>query len=312
MRIIFAGSPAAALPSLQQLALDHEIAAVLTRAPSPQGRKRVLTRTPVAEWAASEGITVIERNTLTEQTVLELEPLNAELGVIVAFGALVKEPLLSLPKLGWINLHFSDLPLYRGAAPVQRALIDGQTSTATSVFQLVPELDAGALFSTEHQEIKSNETAGELLRRLADSGAHQLARTVKEIAQGTASAVEQNGDPTFAPKLHLQDALLDVALGARATYARFRGVTPEPGAFVTIDGAKLKVHAMTPAAADAPRIETGTITLHDGKVLLGASDGILELVTVQPAGKPRMNAADWLRGRGGSVQIDPGGNVVEQ
>jgi methionyl-tRNA formyltransferase len=302
LRIVFAGSPAAAVPSLRAL-IDgpHDLVAVVTREPSPQGRKRVLTPTPVAELAAREGIRVFAANRLGP-VADELIALEADLGVIVAYGGLVREPLLGAPRLGWINLHFSVLPRWRGAAPVQRAIIAGDAETGTAVFQLVPELDAGPVFAVESVPIGRHQTAGHLLESLAQSGARQLARVVDDLAGGSATAVEQVGEPTFAPKLTLADGRLDWNRGATALDAQVRGVTPEPGAFTQLGDERLKVLAAA-IAHGSPRLAPGRVELRAGRALAGTADGPLELITVQPAGKRPMPAADWLRGRDAGTAV---------
>jgi methionyl-tRNA formyltransferase len=302
LRIVFAGSPAAAVPSLRAL-LDgpHEIIAVVTREDSPQGRKKVLTPTPVADVAAAAGIPVIRANRLAP-VVDELIALNADLGVIVAYGGLIREPLLSAPRLGWINLHFSLLPRWRGAAPVQRAILAGDTETGTAVFQLVPELDAGPVLAMERQNIGRNQTAGHLLETLAESGARLLARVVDELAEGTASSVEQAGEPTLAPKLTLVDGLIDWSRDAGMVDARIRGVTPEPGAFTMIDGERLKVHEAA-IAHDVSGLAPGRLEGRGGRVVVGTASDAVELLRVQPAGKREMPAADWWRGRDGEPVI---------
>lgn len=296
LRIVFAGSPAAAVPSLRAL-LDgpHEVVGVVTREPSPQGRKRTLTPTPVADVARAAGVPVIEANRLAPVTdeVIALAP---DLGVIVAYGGLVREPLLSAPRLGWINLHFSLLPRWRGAAPVQHAIIAGDQETGVAVFQLVPELDAGDVYAVERQPIGRNQTAGHLLEILADTGARVLAGVVDGLADGTAQAQPQAGDPTLAPKLTLQDGRIDWSADAAVVDARIRGVTPEPGAFTELGGDRLKIHAAA-IAHDAPRLAPGALEARAGRVLIGTSSDPIELLRVQPAGKTAMDAAAWWRGR---------------
>lgn len=306
LRIVFAGSPAAAVPSLQTLlAGPHEIVAVVTREDAPQGRKRVLTSTPVAVAAEAAGVHVIRANRLAPVTD-ELLALDADLGVIVAYGGLIREPLLGGPRLGWINLHFSLLPRWRGAAPVQRAIMAGDDETGAAVFQLVPELDAGALYATLRQTIGAHQTAGHLLESLAVSGAELLARVVDELAAGTAEAVEQQGAVTTAPKLVLADGRLDWAASADAVDDRFRGTTPEPGAFTEVAGERLKVLDAL-VAHDAPALPPGRFELRAGRLLVGTATDPLELLTVHPAGRTPMSAAAWWRGRpaGAAVDADP-------
>jgi methionyl-tRNA formyltransferase len=297
LRIVFAGSPAAAVPSLEALArTDHEIVAVVTREDAPLGRKRVLTPTPVADAADALGIPVLKANRIAplEARVAALRP---DLGVIVAYGGLIREPLLSTPRLGWINLHFSLLPRWRGAAPVQRALIAGDTVTGAAVFQLVAELDAGPVFATLEHPIGRNQTAGHLLEVLAERGADLLASVVDDLDAGTARSEAQEGDVTLAPKLELEDGRLDWSRPAAELDARIRGTTPEPGPFALLDdGERLKVLDAAIAHGD-PALPTGEFDLRAGRLLVGTGTDPLHLVTVQPAGKRAMAAADWWRGR---------------
>lgn len=299
LRIVFAGSPAAAVPSLRALiGGPHEVVAVVTREDSRQGRKKVLTPTPVARAADEAGVRVVRSNRL-EPVTNELVALEPDLGVIVAYGGLVREPLLSAPRLGWINLHFSLLPRWRGAAPVQRAIMAGDHRTGAAVFQLVPELDAGDVFAMESRAIGRNQTAGHLLEVLAASGAALLAGVVDELAAGTAHATAQRGEPTLAPKLTLEDGRIDWSQDAVAVDAHIRGVTPEPGAFTTIEAERLKVHAAA-IAHDIPRLAPGRIEERGGRVFAGTGSTPLELLEVQPAGKRSMPAPDWWRGRDGA------------
>ncbi|GAB3617479.1 methionyl-tRNA formyltransferase [Okibacterium endophyticum] len=296
MRLIFAGTPDVALPALNALAAGaHDVIAVVTREDAPQGRKRTLTPSPVAAAAASLGIRVIKANRLDGSVTAEINALNADLGVIVAYGGLVREPLLSTPRLGWINLHFSLLPAWRGAAPVQHSLIAGDTVTGASVFRLVPELDAGDVLGSERLQVAPDATAGDVLRQLAESGAALLAEVVDGLAEDRLTAIPQAGEPSFAPKLRLDDARLDLTHDAESVYNRFRGVTPEPGAFVLLGESRLKIHEARPAPGS--RLEPGVVAKEGSRVLLGTSTHALELITVQPAGRGRMPAADWWRGQ---------------
>ena len=307
MRIVFAGSPAAAVPSLEALAARHEVAAVITRAASAQGRKRVLTPTPVAAAAEALGLPVIEANRLDAGATARITELEPELAVVVAYGGLVREPLLSAPPHGWINLHFSLLPDYRGAAPVQRALIDGHGVTGVSVFRLVEELDAGPVVRERSAEIPEGATAGALLAQLAELGAHELVEAVDARADGSAVFEEQEGAPTLAPKLTLADGALDLAQTAPALLARWRGVTPEPGAHATLlreDGEGERVKLLALARSGAEPLPPGQAALAGRAAVVGTGSTPLELLEVQPAGKRPMAGADWLRGRGGSAQFE--------
>lgn len=297
LRLVFAGSPEPAVPSLRALAAsEHEIAAVITRRDSPQGRRGVLTPTPVAAAAEQLGLPVIRANRLAGEATETIAALRPDLGVIVAYGGLVREPLLSTPRLGWINLHFSLLPRWRGAAPVQRAILAGDETTGAVVFRLVEELDAGAVYGRVTEPIGALQTAGSLLDVLAASGASLLARVVDALADGTASAQPQAGEVTLAPKLTLADGELDFREPAQAVLNRIRGVTPEPGAFTEVDGARLKVLEAV-IARDAVRLEPGVFALEGRAVLVGTATEPIELLRVHPAGRKAMDAASWWRGR---------------
>jgi len=304
LRLVFAGSPAAAVPSLATLAASqHEVAAVVTREDSPQGRRGILTPTPVATLADELGIPTIKANRLAGDATEAITAVQADLGVIVAYGGLVREPLLSAPKHGWINLHFSLLPRWRGAAPVQRSIIAGDDLTGATVFQLVPELDAGDVFGQFTQTVGAHQTAGHLLDQLAVSGADLLAAVVDAIATGDARAEPQTGDVTLAPKLTLADGRVDFTRPAHDVVNLVRGVTPEPGAFTTLDGARLKILDAV-IARDAPRLAPGRLAQEGKLILVGTATDPVQLVTVHPAGRKAMNAGDWWRGRPADAATD--------
>ena len=308
MRLVFAGSPAAAVPSLTALADGpHEIVAVLTRDDTPQGRRRVLTPTPVAVEADRLGLRVVKARRITPEVTAELTGLDPDLGVVVAYGALLREPLLGAPRLGWVNLHFSLLPAWRGAAPVQRSLMAGDAVSGAAVFQLVPELDAGDVYGTLERLLDGTETAGQLLAELARSGAGLLVDVVDRLADGTATATPQTGAVTLAPKLTLADGVLDAWRPATDVIARFRGVTPEPGARVDLDGSGLKITEARTTSTDEAPLEAGRLESRGRRVLLGTASSPVELVRVQPAGKKEMSAADWWRGlpRGVDRRVTP-------
>lgn len=298
MRLVFAGTPDAAVPSLSALAASgHDIAAVVTRRDAPVGRRRVLTPSPVAVAAAALGIPTIKTDRLDADATAEITAQRPELGVIVAYGGLVREPLLSAPPHGWVNLHFSLLPRWRGAAPVQRALMAGDRVTGASVFRLVPALDAGDVFAERRHAVPDAATAGETLIALAHEGAQLLSEVVIAIEQGTAEATPQLGEPTFAPKLDDRDGRLAWDDSREAVLSRWRGVTPEPGAHTTIDGTRVKILAARPAPPRAPHPAPGEVVLHESHVVVGTGTDPVLLERVQPAGKNAMDAADWWRGR---------------
>ncbi|SFR34986.1 methionyl-tRNA formyltransferase [Microbacterium azadirachtae] len=295
MRLVFAGTPAAAVPTLRLLAAQHEIVAVVTRPDAPLGRKRILTPSPVAQEANALGLPVIKAARLDDEATARVAALRPELGVIVAYGGLVREPLLSTPVHGWINLHFSLLPAWRGAAPVQRALIAGDAELGATVFQLVPELDAGDVHAERVFAVPDDATADVVLASLAVDGAGLTAEAVAAIADGSARPRAQHGEVTHAAKLGLADGLLSWHEPADAVFARYRGVTSEPGAHTTIDGAPLKVRELA-RAQDADPLPPGELRGVKGGVLVGTGSDPLLLVQVQPAGKAAMAAADWFRG----------------
>ncbi|UUE22359.1 methionyl-tRNA formyltransferase [Microbacterium sp. J1-1] len=305
MRLVFAGTPAAAVPTLRRLATSHDIAAVVTRPDAALGRRRVLTPSPVAQAALELGLPVIKAARLDDAATAEIAALEVELGVIVAYGGLVREPLLSMPTRGWINLHFSLLPAWRGAAPVQRALIAGDDVLGASVFQLVAELDAGDVYATREIEVAETATAGEALDTLAHDGADLTAQVVDAIADGTADARPQVGEPSFAVKLSHADGLLDWNAPLDTVFARFRGATPEPGAHTTVGGQALKVLEAVPAA-DAEPLAPGRFRGTKKALLIGTGSGALAVTRVQPAGKGAMNAVDWWRGQRGGDELQAG------
>lgn len=310
MRLVFAGSPDVAVPTLSALAeSSHDVVAVITRADSPQGRKRVLTPTPVAVEAERQSIPLIKTNRLDADVTAQVEALSPDLGVIVAYGGLVREPLLSLPRLGWINLHFSLLPRWRGAAPVQHSIIAGDEITGATVFQLVAQLDAGDIFGHLTHRVGTHSTSGEVLNDLAVSGAPLVHDVVDALESGEARAEPQSGDVTLAPKLTLGDARIDFANDDRVVYARIRGVTPEPGAFADLEDTRVKLIECAPTHDVAP-LAPGVVEQAAGRVVVGTARAPLELVTVQPAGKSRMRALDWLRGRQGRPTVFTTGDAT--
>jgi len=307
MRLVFAGTPAVAVPTLRLLAAQHEIVAVITRPDAPLGRKRVLTPSPVAEAAAELGIPVIKASKLDDEVTDRVAALQADLGVIVAYGGLVRERLLQTPKHGWINLHFSLLPQWRGAAPVQRALIAGDAELGASVFQLVTALDAGDVFAAETFAIPEDATADVALASLAIDGAELTARVVAGIADGSARSEPQIGEGTYAAKLSHEDGLMNWQEDADSVFSRFRGVTSEPGAHTNVGETRVKVLEMRrPSVTEAidVNLEPGALHAISGGVLIGTGTDPLVLVRVQPAGKGAMAAADWFRGLRTDVAAD--------
>ncbi|MGO2060405.1 MAG: methionyl-tRNA formyltransferase [Microbacterium gubbeenense] len=300
-RIVFAGTPDAAVPSLVALVSSGvDVVGVVTRPDAPLGRKRVITPSPVARKAEELGLPVVKAARLDDDATAQILAFEPDLGVIVAYGGLVRDPLLTAPEHGWINLHFSLLPKWRGAAPVQRALIAGDEVTGAAAFQLVSALDAGDVFDQLTYRPGADETAGEVLAALADSGAQLLADVVDRIADGTAEARPQQGEESLAPKLAIDDGLLDFSRPADEVLARFRGVTPEPGAHTRLAGERFKIHSATRGeGALAP----GAVAPAQGGVLVGTASDAIFVDRVQPAGKPAMAADAWYRGLRGDVEL---------
>jgi len=296
MRVVFAGTPEVAVPTLRRLADGpHEVVAVVTRPDSPQGRKRVLTPSPVAIAAAELGLTIIKAARLDDEATAQITAQHPDLGVVVAYGGLVRDPLLSAPTHGWVNLHFSDLPRWRGAAPVQRALMAGDASIGACVFSLVAALDAGDVFARLEYEPPAMSTAGDVLDALAHRGAYLVADVVDALADGTAHAAPQEGEPTHAAKLTIEDGRLDFDEPAERVLARWRGVTPEPGAHTSVGGARVKILSARPSDR-ADGLAPGRIASGVGGVLIGTATEPILVERVQPAGKGAMDAAAWWRG----------------
>ncbi|WP_432395412.1 methionyl-tRNA formyltransferase [Pseudarthrobacter sp. L19] len=297
MKVLFAGTPAVAVPSLDALvAAGFDVVAVLTRPDAPLGRKRVLTPSPVAARAAELGIEIIHAAKVDADVTARIAAAAPDVAAIVAYGGLIPRAALGVPAHGWINLHFSLLPAWRGAAPVQRALIAGDDVTGAVTFRLEEGLDTGPVYGTLTESVGPDDTAGELLERLSHSGAVLLAQTLSAVDAGKAAAVPQQGDVTLAPKLTLEDGRLDWQLPALAISRRSRGVTPEPGAWTTLDGQRIKLEPvrLRPQAAALP---PGHLALDGKAVLVGTGSHPVELTRVQPAGKKMMAAADWARGQ---------------
>ncbi|MDR6794422.1 methionyl-tRNA formyltransferase [Pseudarthrobacter oxydans] len=296
MRVLFAGTPAVAVPSLDALVeAGFDVVAVLTRPDAPVGRKRVLTPSPVAARAAELGIEVIHAARVDAGATARIADVNPDVAAIVAYGGLVPPAALAVPRHGWINLHFSLLPAWRGAAPVQRAVMAGDDVTGAVTFLLEEGLDTGPVFGTLTESVGPEDTAGELLERLSRSGAVLLAQTLSAIGAGKASAQPQAGEVSLAPKLTLEDGHLKWSHPALAISRQARGVTPEPGAWTMLDGQRVKLEPVR-LRPDVTTLAPGALALHGKSVLVGTGSHAVELTRIQPAGKKMMAAADWARG----------------
>ncbi|MEU6261638.1 methionyl-tRNA formyltransferase [Saccharopolyspora shandongensis] len=297
MRVVFAGTPAPAVPALQAL-LDsgrHEVAAVITRPDAPAGRGRKLLRSPVGALADEHGIEVLTPARASDPDFLaRLAELAPDCCPVVAYGALLREKALAVPKFGWVNLHFSLLPAWRGAAPVQAAIRHGDEITGASTFRLVRELDAGPVYGVVTEEVRATDTAGELLDRLAVSGAGLLAATLDGIEDDTLRAEEQPVDGiSYAPKVTVEDAKVDFAAPAAAVDRLIRSVTPDPGAWALLRDERFK---LGPVSVVEDELPPGEIRVERRRVLVGTGTSAVALGDVQAAGKKRMAATDWARG----------------
>lgn len=298
MRLVFAGTPEPALPSLQRLldSPNHDVVAVLTRPDAAAGRRGKPAPSPVARLALERDVPVLRpARPNSEEFIAELSALQPECCAVVAYGALLSESLLAVPTHGWINLHFSLLPAWRGAAPVQAAIAAGDTVTGATTFQIEPALDSGPVYGVVTETVRPTDTAGDLLGRLAESGAVLLERTLDGIADGTLTAVPQPAEGvTVAPKITVDEARIRWELPAHVVDRRIRAMTPNPGAWTMIGDMRVKVGPVTVDTADA--LAPGEIRVAKDGVRIGTGSEPVRLGTVQPPGKKPMNAADWARG----------------
>jgi methionyl-tRNA formyltransferase len=298
MRLVFAGTPATAVPALDAIAGSrHEVLAVLTRPDAPAGRGRHVMRSPVGQWADERGIEVLTPARPREPEFLaRLAALAPDCVPVVAYGALVPPAALEIPRYGWVNLHFSLLPAWRGAAPVQYAVLHGDEVTGASVFQLEVGLDTGPVFGTLTEPIRATDTSGDLLDRLAHSGARLLVEVLDGIEAGALRAVPQPAEGvSLAPKLTVEDVRVRWDEPAFAVDRRVRAGTPVPGAWSTFRGERVKLGPVT-VARDAPPLPPGRIAVQRSRVFVGTATEPVALGELRAAGKRAMPAVDWARG----------------
>jgi methionyl-tRNA formyltransferase len=327
VRLVFAGTPPVAVTALRALLTSqHTVEAVITRPDAPAGRGRRVEPSPVAVVAGELGIEVLKPVRPSDPSFQErLREIAPDCCPVTAYGALLPEPVLGIPRHGWVNLHFSVLPAWRGAAPVQHAILHGDDITGATTFQIVRELDAGPVFGILTEPIRPADTAGDLLDRLAASGAELLVATLDGIEDGTVRALPQAAEGiSLAPKLTPQDARVDWNLPAHLIDRQIRACTPDPGAWTEFDGARVKlwpVRLTTPSRPGAPGeaaapgehggaagpgrgatagpdagLAPGELRVERGAVYGGTGSRPVLLGDVQPPGKRRMPAADWARG----------------
>jgi methionyl-tRNA formyltransferase len=296
VRVVFAGTPVPALPALDAIAASrHDLVGVVTRPDAPAGRGRRLTPSPVAQRAAELGVPVLKPDHPREQEFQEaLRALEPDCCPVVAYGALLPQSALDIPPHGWVNLHFSCLPAWRGAAPVQHALWAGDEVTGATTFRIVKALDAGPTFGVMTERIRSTDTSGDLLERLAEGGAGLLVVTLDGIEDGSLEAREQPEDGvSLAPKITVEDAHVAWSETAEAVDRRIRACTPAPGAWTAYDGQRVK---LGPVTLTDEALAPGEVRIAKSEVLVGTGTTAVRLGDVKAFGSRQMPAADWARG----------------
>ncbi|MEW1957511.1 methionyl-tRNA formyltransferase [Kineococcus sp. NPDC059986] len=299
MRLVVAGTPDVAVASLDALlASRHEVVAVLTRPDAAAGRGRKQVASPVAQRAREVGLPVLQPvRPRGAEFLEELRSYAPDACPVVAYGALVPAEALAVPRLGWLNLHFSLLPAWRGAAPVQRAVMAGDAVTGACVFQLEEGLDTGPVYASLTEPVGARDTSGDLLGRLAVTGARLLVGVLDALEDGAAVATPQAGEATLAPKIGVEEARVDWRASAAEVDRLVRGCTPDPGAWTTFRGERVKLGPVVPVATDeATDLAPGAVVVEKKRVLVGAGGGAVALGSVQAAGKKAMSATDWARG----------------
>lgn len=296
MRIVFAGTPDVAVPALEAL-LDsrHQVVAVVTRPDAPRGRGKRLSESPVGQRGREMGLEVLKPDRPRDDAfVARLTEIAPDCCPVVAYGALLPQRVLDIPSYGWVNLHFSLLPAWRGAAPVQHAILAGDQVTGATTFSIVLALDAGPTYAEVTETIRPTDTAGELLQRLSVSGARLLVETMDGIEDGTLTAQPQpDADLSYASKLTVEDARIDWDRPADVLDRLIRGCAPVPGAWTTFAGERLKINS---ARLAGNTLAAGELEITKKSVQVGTATRALELGQVQAQGKKPMAAADWARG----------------
>ncbi|MCL8024284.1 methionyl-tRNA formyltransferase [Nocardioides bruguierae] len=296
MRVVFAGTPEVALPALEAVAASaHDLVGVVTRPDAPAGRGRKLVASPVAQRAEELGVPVLKpEHPRDPEFQAQLAALEPDACPVVAYGALLPQSALDVPRLGWINLHFSCLPAWRGAAPVQHAIWAGDEVTGATTFRIVKALDAGPTFGVMTERVRPEDTAGDLLGRLAEGGAHLLVRTLDGLESGELEAREQPEDGvSLAPKILVEHAEVDWTQPAVAIDRQVRACTPFPGAWSTHEGERLKLF---PVQHTDQVLEPGVLEVGKNHVLVGTGTTAVRLGEVKAFGKKQMDAAAWARG----------------
>lgn len=305
MRILFAGTPTTAATVLEGLiASGHEVVAVLTREDSLVGRKKVLTPSPVALAAEKYSLPVIRSSKLTPEVLQSISEFKAELAVVVAYGVILKQDALDSVANGWFNLHFSHLPRWRGAAPVQRAIQAGDNEIGVSLFRIDTGLDTGPVLAVADTIIEPEESAGDLLSRLAKIGVSLLNQELPRLYSGSYELTEQMGEVSLAPKLNRDDARIDFSKRALEVSNLVRAMNPEPIAWCQLGGESLRVLRARPVESPI-ELSLGEVMVDGSRVLVGCGDrSTLELLEVQPASKNVMSAHSWMNGQSDKVVLE--------
>jgi methionyl-tRNA formyltransferase len=302
MRVVFAGTPEVAIPALDAVANSaHDLVGVVTRPDAPSGRGRKLAASPVAQRADELGVPVLKPDHPRDPGFQDaLRALAPDCCPVVAYGALLPQSALDIPEHGWVNLHFSVLPAWRGAAPVQHAIWAGDEVTGATTFRIVKELDAGPTFGVMTETIRPTDTAGDLLARLAEGGSGLLVATLDGIADGSLEAREQQAEGvSLAPKISGDDARIDWTEPAVAVDRRIRACTPGPGAWSTHAGERIKIGPVTVTDTE---LAPGVLEVTKNAVLVGTATQAVRLGEVKAHGRKQMAAADWARG----VRVESG------
>ncbi|REK76392.1 methionyl-tRNA formyltransferase [Paenibacillus paeoniae] len=306
MRIVFMGTPDFAVPSLQLLlASGYEVVAVVTQPDRPKGRKKTLTPPPVKEAALSLGIPVLQPERMRNpEAVAELAEYKPDLIVTAAYGQILPKVVLELPRLGCINVHGSLLPKYRGGAPIQRSIINGESETGVTIMYMAEGLDTGDMISSVALPILDEDTSGTMFDKLSLAGAKLLGETLPSIIDGSAEAVPQaEVEATYAPNLNRDDERLDWSKSARALFNQVRGLSPMAGAFTYLNGEVFKIRECEPVLGRSGNAESGKIVSADANgIVVQTGDGMLLLKEIQPAGKRAMAVGEWIKG----ARIEPG------
>jgi len=300
LRVVFFGTPEFAVPTLEALLHSrHQVVGVVTQPDRPRGRGQRTTAGPVKTRASAAGVVVLQPEKLKEPSFLEaLDALHGDLGVVAAYGKILTEAVLAAPRLGMINVHASLLPRYRGAAPVHRAIIAGETKTGVTIMRVVKALDAGPMLATATHAIGPEDTSDKVERELASLGADLLAPTIDALAEGRVRETLQNdADATYAPRLTKEDGLVDWNRPAGDIHNQIRGLHPWPHAFTFVRGQRLILHRSTPTASSSGREAPGIVLdAAADRLLVGTGAGSLQLLVIQAEGKRPMTVREFLAG----------------